>query len=70
MPRRWAGKSDKKRQVRAEFDVGTVLAIHACLEAIEEQRRLILDLLSQHRLRDPHWRGAKVVPLRRAEAGG
>jgi len=63
-------RSDKKRHVHAEFDVETIRAVHACLEAIEEHRRLIVDLLAKHRIRDPDWRGAKVVPLRKIGANG
>ena len=37
------------------------------IDAMSLYQGLLLDLLAQHRLRDPAWRGAKVVPLRRVE---
>ena len=39
------------------------------IDAMSLYQGLLLDLLAQHCLHDPAWRGAKVVPIRRVGAG-
>ncbi len=68
LPRK-VNRTDEKQQARAEFEIETVEAIQACLDAMRLCQALLQDLLEQHRLRDRAWRGTKVVPLKRVGAG-
>lgn len=59
------GELPLRSGVKVEFDAEILDAALACMRAIEAQRQVLHELVSQHRIRDPAWKGQPVIPLRR-----
>lgn len=53
--------SDGKGHLLAEYDIRVVMAMRACLDAMEKNRTLLLALIVQHHLRDPSRRAEIIV---------
>lgn len=58
--------SDGNGHLLAEYDIRVVMAMHACLDAMETNRTLLLALVVQYHLRDPGHRSEIIAMTERS----